>query len=58
MVSFQALVTGGGLLLLAAAFLRLAGTNDTGHAYLHAAEYIIAIVMLLAGFGFVGLAAP
>jgi len=53
MVSLPAIGAGLGLVVVAAAFLRLADSNETDAIHLRVLEYGFAFALLLAGFGLI-----
>jgi len=55
-MSYPQLVAGLGLIVLSAAFIRLAVSNRTETIYLVALEYAFSLALLLAGLGLIALA--
>jgi uncharacterized membrane protein len=49
------LVSGLGLIIISASFVRLAVSDETEEMYLLALEYAFALALLLAGVGLIGL---
>lgn len=53
MVSLAAVAVGLGMVVVAAAFLRLADSNESDAIHLRVLEYGFAFALLLAGFGLI-----
>lgn len=57
-MSLQQLMAGLGLIVLSAAFIRLAVSDRTETMYLLALEYAFSLALLVAGLGLMALALP
>jgi len=57
-MSLPVLIAGLGLIVLSAAFIRLAVSDRTETVYLIALEYAFSLALLLAGLGLMALSVP